>query len=271
MFKRNINMIANTLLMIPGWVILLSFLIQVYFMYGRGIAYSISENFWENIFCDSYLLKLWVPMPLLVLLSGIGIAKEDDATRYLRMGKRQTVARVNLISAFAAVVLFAFAILLIYALFFRLRNHMSLANQWSPNVLATANLEEGYGNLYPAPIVIRNFSPIGAVLMEMLFLIIYCFFLAVVSMTVNALFKQAIGSIICIFSVMVVSLFGARNYQEYSFYPLYNGSFKALTETNHFSFISYAVVYWVILLTLAVTVYYLVMRKVDLISLSREK
>ena len=271
MFKRNITMIANTLLRIPGWIILVSLLIPVYFMYGRGIAYSISENFWENIFCDSYLLKLWVPMPLLVLLSGIGIAKEDDATRYLRMGKRQTVARVNLISAFAAVVLFAFAILLIYALFFRLRNHMSLANQWSPNVLATGNLEEVSGNLYPAPIVIRNFSPIGAVLMKMLFLIIYCFFLAVVSMTVNALFKQAIGSIICASFVIISALFGGISYYEYSLYPFYNGSFKDLTATNSFNFISYAVVYWVILLTLAVTVYYLVMRKVDLISLSREK
>lgn len=100
MFKRNITMITNTLLRIPGWIILVSLLIPIYFMYGRGIAYSISNNFWENIFCDSFLLKLWVPMSLLVLLSGIGIAKEDDATRYLRMGKRQTVARINLISAF---------------------------------------------------------------------------------------------------------------------------------------------------------------------------
>ncbi len=271
MFKRNITMIANTLLRIPGWIILVSLLIPIYFMYGRGIAYSISNNFWENIFCDSFLLKLWVPMSLLVLLSGIGIAKEDDATRYLRMGKRQTVARINLISAFLAVLVFAFAILVIYALFFRLHNHMSLANQWSPGVLATANLEEGYGSLYPAPIVIRTFSPIGAVMLEMLFLILYSFFLAVVSMTVNALFKQSIGSIICIFSVMVVALFGARNYQEFSFYPFYNGQFKALTEINNFNFVNYAILYWAAALTLAITFYCLVMRKVDLISLSREK
>ena len=210
-------------------------------------------------------------MSLLVLLSGIGIAKEDDATRYLRMGKRQTVARINLISAFLAVLVFAFAILVIYALFFRLHNHMSLANQWSPGVLATANLEEGYGSLYPAPIVIRTFSPIGAVMLEMLFLILYSFFLAIVSMTVNALFKQSIGSIICIFSVMVVALFGARNYQEFSFYPFYNGHFKALTEINNFTFVNYAILYWAAALTLAITIYCLVMRKVDLISLSREK
>ena len=271
MFKRNITMITNTLLRIPGWIFLVSLLIPIYFMYGRGIAYSISNNFWENIFCDSFLLKLWVPMSLLVLLSGIGIAKEDDATRYLRMGKRQTVARINLISAFLAVLVFAFAILVIYALFFRLHNHMSLANQWSPGVLATANLEEGYGSLYPAPIVIRTFSPIGAVMLEMLFLILYSFFLAVVSMTVNALFKQSIGSIICIFSVMVVALFGARNYQEFSFYPFYNGHFKALTEINNFTFVNYAILYWAAALTLAITIYCLVMRKVDLISLSREK
>ena len=201
----------------------------------------------------------------------LGIAKEDDATRYLRMGKRQTVARINLISAFLAVLVFAFAILVIYALFFRLHNHMSLANQWSPGVLATANLEEGYGSLYPAPIVIRTFSPIGAVMLEMLFLILYSFFLAVVSMTVNALFKQSIGSIICIFSVMVVALFGARNYQEFSFYPFYNGHFKALTEINNFTFVNYAILYWAAALTLAITIYCLVMRKVDLISLSREK
>lgn len=271
MFKRNISMIANTLLRIPGWILLVSLLIPAYFMYSRGITFSISNNFWENIFCDSFLLKLWVPMSLLILLSGIGIAKEDDAIRYLRMGKRQTVTRINLISAFLAVFVFAFAILVIYALFFRLHNHMSLANQWSPGVLATANLEEGYGNLYPAPIVIRSFSPIEAVLMEMLFLIIYCFFLSIVSMTVNALFKQSIGSIICVFFVMIVALFGARNYQEFSFYPFYNGHFKALTEVNNFTFVKYAILYWAVALTLATTLYYLVMRKVDLISLSREK
>lgn len=271
MFKRNITMITNTLLRIPGWIIIVSLLIPAYFMYGRGIAFPISDNFWENIFCDAYLLELWVPMSLLVLLSGVGIAREDDATRYLRMGKRQTVARINLISAFLAIVVFTFVILLIYALFFRLHNHMSLANQWSPNVLATANLEEGFGNKYPAPIVIRSFSPIEAMLMEMLFLIIYCFFLAVVSMTINALFKQSIGSVICIFSVMVVALFGTRRYQEYSLYPFYNGHFKSLTEANNFTFVSYAILYWAVALTLATTLYCLVMRKVDLISLSREK
>ena len=205
--------------------------------------------------------------------AAIGHRHRQGGRRHEILANGQTAdgGRINLISAFLAVLVFAFAILVIYALFFRLHNHMSLANQWSPGVLATANLEEGYGSLYPAPIVIRTFSPIGAVMLEMLFLILYSFFLAVVSMTVNALFKQSIGSIICIFSVMVVALFGARNYQEFSFYPFYNGHFKALTEINNFTFVNYAILYWAAALTLAITIYCLVMRKVDLISLSREK
>lgn len=270
MFKRQFTMVYNTIIRIPSWIIIVSFLIPIYFMYSRGIGFSFSENLWENLYCDGYLLRLWVPTALLVLLSGFGVSKEDDAVRFLRMKNRKTVARTNLFSALFVTILFIILITIIYALYFRISQGFSLANNWSGQLVKYGELSEIGGNTFPAPFVISSFSPIGAMAMELLFLIVYCFFLAILSMTINAVFKQSVGSIICIFVEMVVALFGRRTYQEYSLYPFYNGSFRLLTENNNLEFVNYSIIYWLVLLSAIIILYHIVMRKVDLISLSRE-
>ncbi len=270
MLKRQFTMICNTIIRIPSWIIIVSFLIPIYFMYSRGISFSISENLWENLYCDGYLLKLWAPTALLVLLSGFGVSKEDDAVRFLRMKNRKTVARTNLFSALLVTILFVALITSIYALFFRISQGFSLKNEWSGQLIKYGELNELSGTKFPAPFVIRSFSPMGAMSMELLFLTFYCFFLAVLSMTINAVFKQSVGSIICIFVEMSVALFGRRSYYEYSLYPFYNGSFRMLTENNNLEFVNYSIIYWAVLLSAVIILYYIVMRKVDMISLSRE-
>lgn len=268
MFKRYLTMIENTLLRIPGYIIIASVLVVAYFLKKRGIMFSVSSNVWENIFTERNLFTTWLPVAILILLSGVGISREDDAVRYVRMKNRTQLSLVNLLSAFTAVVLFSVAFMLAAVIYFRISQGLTLENSWSPAI--KNGLYDGPAQSFPVPTVVAHFSPVGAVLLKLLYEIIYATFLAIVSMTVNTLCKQSVGSIFCALTIVSAALFGNRLMGEYSFYPWYNGDFRALTETNNFTFVFYSVIYWVVALTAVSAAYCLVMRKCDLISLSRE-
>ncbi len=194
----------------------------------------------------------------------MGISREDDAVRYVRMKNRTQLSLVNLFSAFTAVVLFSVAFMLAAVIYFRISQGLTLENFWLPAI------KNGPAQSFPVPTVVAHFSPVGAVLLKLLYEIIYATFLAIVSMTVTPLCKQSVGSIFCALTIVSAALFGNRLMSEYSFYPWYNGDFRAMTETNNFTFVFYSVIYWVVALTAVSAAYCLVIRKCDLISLSRE-
>ncbi len=268
MFKRYFFAVENTLLRIPYTAVVFAFLVPFYFMYSNGIAFAVSGNFFENIFCDPFLLRLYTAIGLIILLSGVGVAREDDAIRYTRLKSRNELAAVNIFSAAVASFLYVFIVLLVFTLFFKFVQGQSLANVWSAGIRTAV-----YGtpnDLYPTPSVRNLFSPLGAVLIKGLYISVYCTFLAVFSMTINVILKQSVGSIICALTVLCASLFGGFNPAVYNLYPWFNGDFKVLTGINGYTYVFYSVIYWVVALTAVSAAYCLVMRKCDLISLSRE-
>ena len=180
------------------------------------------------------------------------------------MKNRTQLSLVNMFSAFTAVVLFSVAFMLAAVIYFRISQGLTLENFWLPAI------KNGPAQSFPVPTVVAHFSPVGAVLLKLLYEIIYATFLAIVSMTVTPLCKQSVGSIFCALTIVSAALFGNRLMSEYSFYPCYNGDFRAMTETNNFTFVFYSVIYWVVALTAVSAAYCLVIRKCDLISLSRE-
>lgn len=261
-------MIENTILRIPYYAIIASVFVCVYALKKYGITVLASANFWENMFCDRSLLPTWLPIALIILLSGIGIAREDDAARYVRMKSRTQLCAVNLLSIFVAVVLFSLVFLLVAVLIFGVGQGMTFENTWSAGMKNC--LYESSAQLYPTPAVISRFSPLGAFGISFLYIIIYCTFLAVFSMTLNTLFKQSVGSIFCALTVVSSALFGSRAMGSYSLYPWYNGDFRALTESNSLLFVGYSVIYWIVIMSVIIVFYCLIMRKCDLIGLSRE-
>lgn len=271
MFKKYYVMIINTIYRIPSYLWFFSYLIPLYFMHSRGLIPQISNKVWESLYSDRYLMFLWLPIGLLVLLSGVGIPKEDDAMRYSRMNSRRQLVCVNLLSTFCISVLYIISLIMIYALYFRFFNKMSLSNTWSAEILTSEQYFDPYSNnLFPTPVVFKNFSPIGAMVISALFLCVYCFFVSTVSITVNTVFKQSVGSIACALILLATSIFGARRYTSYSLYPDYNGTFRALTETGKINYVYIAIVYWMILCSMAVGLYAFCIKKIDLIGLSRE-
>lgn len=268
MLKRMYLMVENTLLRIPGVVIIAAVLASAYFVKRIGIMIPVSSNFWENMFCEQQLLITWLPVSILILLSGVGVAHEDDAVRYVRMKNRVQLCLVNLLSAFAAVLMFSLLFVFGCFVYFRLTKGYTLENAWSVGLRNCPY--ESVAQVYPTPAVVSSFSPIWAFGMKFLFSVIYSTFLAIFSMTLNMLFKQSVGSIFCALTIVSAALFGNRMMGEYSFYPWYNGNFKALTESNTLEPVGWTILYWAVALTTVIALYCLVMHKCDLISLSRE-
>lgn len=133
----------------------------------------------DYITSAGYCLQRGFPVAILILLSGVGISREDDAVRYVRMKNRTQLSLVNLFSAFTAVVLFSVAFMLAAVIYFRISQGLTLENFWLPAI------KNGPAQSFPVPTVVAHFSPVGAVLLKLLYEIIYATFLAIVSMTVN--------------------------------------------------------------------------------------